>query len=104
RTRACISLLLHLRLTSPPLAITTTPAIRMPSTISSRNGSSSPRRSIAHPYAPGSVRGLQQAAGDDIGLNFGRAFEDIENAGIAQDAADRIFQRIAVAAMNLERI
>ena len=41
---------------------------------------------------------------DDLRLNFRRAFENIEDAGVAEHARDRIFEREAVAAVNLQRI
>src|SRR5690606_23805825 len=45
----------------------------------------------------------QQAARDDMGLDLGRALEDAEDARVALDAADLVFQRVAVAAMDLKR-
>jgi hypothetical protein len=37
-------------------------------------------------------------------LNFGRPFEDVEDAGIAQNPADLVFKRVAIAAMDLKRV
>src|SRR5258708_3599252 len=45
-----------------------------------------------------------QAAGNDLRLDFGRALEDVEDAGVAEDPADRIFEGIAVAAMDLQGV
>src|SRR3546814_12856856 len=51
----------------------------------------------------GSVAPARQAARDHLRLNLCRALEDVEDARVAQDAADLIFQRIAVAAVDLQR-
>jgi hypothetical protein len=51
----------------------------------------------------GSVHPAKHAPRDDLRLDFRRAFEDREHAGIAEHAADRVFHRIAVAAMDLQR-
>lgn len=48
-----------------------------------------------------SVSPFEEATGDDLRLNFSRPFKDVEDAGIAQHPGNRIFQRIAVAAVNL---
>ena len=37
-------------------------------------------------------------------LDLGRALEDVEDAGVAQDAAHGIFHRVAVAAVDLQRV
>src|SRR5712675_3197140 len=56
----------------------------------------------------GSPRALiaagDEAAGDDLRLDLGGALEDIEDARVAQHPADRIFERVAVAAMDLQRV
>jgi hypothetical protein len=36
-----------------------------------------------------------EAAGDDLRLDLGGALEDVEDAGVAQDPADRIFEGVA---------
>src|SRR5690606_7595688 len=54
--------------------------------------------------ASASVAALKQAAGDHLRLDFGGALEDIEDARVAEHATHRIFEREAVAAMNLERV
>src|SRR3546814_15687079 len=51
----------------------------------------------------GSVAPARQAARDHLRLNLCRALEAVEDARVAQDAADLIFQRIAVAAVDLQR-
>lgn len=48
-----------------------------------------------------SVAVLKRPAGNDLRLNFRSTLKNVQDAGIAQDAADLIFQRIAVAAMDL---
>ena len=45
-----------------------------------------------------------EAAGDDLRLDLGGALEDVEDAGVAQDAADRVFEGIAVAAVDLQSV
>ena len=52
----------------------------------------------------GSVARLEQAAGDDLGLDFGGALEDREDAGVAEHAADRVFEGEAVAAVDLQGV
>src|SRR5262249_17553926 len=52
----------------------------------------------------GSVAGCEQPPRDDLRLDFRRAFENAENAGIAKDARDRKLEREAVAAMDLHRV
>ena len=47
------------------------------------------------------VGAVEDAAGDDLGLNFAGPFEDVENACVTQDAADWVFQCKAVAAVDL---
>lgn len=49
-----------------------------------------------------SVALRQQPAADHLGLDLGCALEDVEDSGVAQHAADLVFQRIAVAAMDLQ--
>src|SRR5579883_2569857 len=51
-----------------------------------------------------SIPPAEEPAGDDIGLDLGRALEDVADARIAEHAADRIFERVAIAAMDLERV
>src|SRR3546814_13989818 len=53
---------------------------------------------------PASVAAFKETAGDDLGLNFGSALEDVEDARIAKDAADLEFKREAVAAVDLQRL
>src|SRR5262249_26086545 len=43
----------------------------------------------------------QQTAANDVGLNLRGSLEDIQDASIAQDAADFVLQGVAVPAMNL---
>ncbi len=50
---------------------------------------------------PGSA---QQPPRDHLGLDLGRALEDVEDPRVAQDPADPVFQREAVAAVNLQRV
>ena len=50
---------------------------------------------------PGSA---QQPPRDHLGLDLGRALEDVEDPRVAQDTADPVFQREAVAAVNLQRV
>ena len=50
------------------------------------------------------IAGQQQASGDDLGLNFCRALEDVEDTGVAHDSADRVFLGIAVATVNLQGV
>src|SRR5690606_12544528 len=47
---------------------------------------------------------FQQSSPYDHGLNFARALENIQDARIGQNAADRILHRKAVAAMDLQRV
>src|SRR5262245_59735320 len=51
-----------------------------------------------------SVARCEQPPRDDLRLDFRRAFENAENAGIAKDARDRKLEREAVAAMDLHRV
>lgn len=46
----------------------------------------------------------QQPPRDHLGLDLGRALEDVEDPRVAQDTADPVFQREAVAAVNLQRV
>ena len=46
----------------------------------------------------------QQPPRDDLRLDLGRALEDVEDPRVAQDPADPVFQREAVAAVNLQRV
>ena len=50
------------------------------------------------------VSAFQQPPRDHLRLNLRRAFEDVEDAGVAQHARDRIFEREAVAAVDLQRV
>src|SRR5690606_2543553 len=71
----------------------------------------SPKRarstSITGPAGPYVISGVpalgEQAARNHMRLNFGCALEDVEDARVAQHAADLVFQRIAVAAVDLQR-
>src|SRR5262249_22741461 len=47
--------------------------------------------------------GAQESSADDLRLNLGGSFEDAENARVAKDATDLELERVAVAAMNLDR-
>src|SRR6185437_16401396 len=58
----------------------------------------------AYRDCPRLVPSGQQAAGDDMGLDLSGALEDVEDAGVAEDAADRVFEGVAVAAMDLQRV
>src|SRR4029077_8466112 len=51
-----------------------------------------------------SVRAVEQAARNNLGLDLGSSFKNIEDAGIAQDSGNREFQRKAVAAMHLHGV
>lgn len=44
---------------------------------------------------------IQQSAGNHLCLDFCRAFKNVQNAGVTQNAANRVFKRKAVAPMNL---
>src|SRR5271166_1444849 len=46
----------------------------------------------------------EQAAGDDLRLDLGSALEDVEDAGVAENPAYRIFERVAVAAVDLQGV
>src|SRR6476619_1744175 len=50
------------------------------------------------------VRAVEQPPGNDLRLDFGGSLENIQDAGVAQDARDRKFKRKAVTAMHLHRI
>lgn len=43
----------------------------------------------------------QQPTGNNLRLNLGGTLKDVEDAGVAEDAADLVFQREAVAAVDL---
>ncbi len=47
---------------------------------------------------------FQQTTRDHLSLDFTRTFKDVQDTGICQYAADRIFQRKAVATMDLQGI
>src|SRR4051812_20699426 len=47
---------------------------------------------------------VEQSPRDHLGLNLARAFEDVEDARVREETADRIFRGEAVAAMDLQRI
>src|SRR6185369_8282039 len=51
-----------------------------------------------------SVASLDKPAADHLGLDLGCALEDVEYARIAEHAADRIFHRITIAAVDLQRV
>src|SRR4029079_547250 len=51
-----------------------------------------------------SIGAFEQTPRDDLRLDFCRALENIQDARIAKHAADRILEREAVAAMNLQRV
>src|ERR1041385_2891020 len=46
----------------------------------------------------------QQSSRDNLRLYFRGALKDIENACVAEDARDRVFGGVAVAAVDLERV
>src|SRR5580704_285892 len=46
----------------------------------------------------------QQAAGNNLRLDFSGALEDVEDARVAQHPADRIFERVTVAAVDLHGV
>src|SRR4249920_197179 len=50
------------------------------------------------------VRAVEQPPGNNLRLDFGGAFKNIEDARIAQDARDRKFEGKAVATMHLHGI
>src|SRR6185436_9573499 len=52
----------------------------------------------------GSVRRAQQPSRDHLRLDFRRALENAEDAGVAEDARDRKFKRETVAAVDLHGI
>ena len=62
------------------------------------------RRTQARPTAGCLVSAFDQAAGDDHGLNLAGTFENVQDTGILKDAADRVFERKAIAAMDLDGI
>ena len=54
-------------------------------------------------FAIGSlIAAFRQSARDHLRLDLGCAFENIENARIAKNAADLIFERITIATVNLQ--
>src|SRR5262245_42880709 len=57
-----------------------------------------------HPSEGESVPSAQQPARHDLRLDLGGAFEDVEDPRVAEDAADRVFLGVAVAAVDLQRI
>ena len=69
-------------------------------------GDRNPHGELVEPRGPAAsvLAALEQAAGDDLGLNFGSAFENVQDARIAENAAHRIFEREPVAAMDLHGI
>src|SRR3972149_4175415 len=52
----------------------------------------------------GSVRAVEKPFGNDLRLDFGGAFKNVEDAGVAKDARDRIFERKAIAAVDLHGV
>src|SRR6185437_2647149 len=68
---------------------------------------SAPSMCGCRPPIPRSERGASVAPGEEparhhLRLNLGRPLEDVEDACIAEDTADRVFERVAVAAMDLQ--
>src|SRR5215471_7169162 len=51
-----------------------------------------------------SVRPVKQPAADNLSLDLGGSFKNIEYAGVAQDSGNRKFQGKAVTAMHLHRV
>ena len=47
---------------------------------------------------------VQEPPCDHLRLDLGGALEDVEDAGVAQHPADRVLERIAVAAVDLQGI
>src|SRR5499427_10538686 len=64
--------------------------------------SSSPFKRIR--LLPNSIPPIQQASSDHLRLDFGRALEDRENARVTQYPRNPVFERKAVAAMDLHRV
>src|SRR5438045_3668191 len=56
------------------------------------------------PFVEALVPPAQQPSRDHLRLDLRGALEDIENACIAEDAGDRVFGRVPVAAVDLERV
>src|SRR3954454_3275654 len=50
------------------------------------------------------VAPAEQTAGDHLRLDLRRTLEDAEDARVAQHAADLVLGRVAVAAVDLERV
>ena len=46
----------------------------------------------------------EQAPRDHLGLDLGGALEDVEDAGVAEHAADLVLLGIAIAAVDLQRV
>ena len=56
------------------------------------------------PALAGLVTPTQQTPCDHLSLDLGRALEDIQDPGVAEHAGDRVFHRVTVAAVDLQRI
>ncbi len=46
----------------------------------------------------------QESARDDVSLDFRGSFEDVQDPGVAQNAADLVFERKSVSAMDLKPV
>lgn len=57
------------------------------------------RYTLLRPILPLSQR--HQSPADDVRLDFPGPFENVQDARVAKDSADFIFQRISVAAVDL---
>src|SRR5690349_4179655 len=55
-------------------------------------------------FVPALIPARDEAAGDDLRLDLGGALEDVQDARVAQHPADRIFEGVAVAAMDLQGV
>src|SRR5580704_864259 len=55
-------------------------------------------------FVPALIPARDEAAGDDLRLDLGGALEDVQDAGVAQHPADRIFEGVAVAAVDLQGV
>ena len=56
------------------------------------------------PRGQWSVRAFDQATRDDHRLNFACSFEDIQNACVLKDSADRVLQRKTIASVDLNGV
>ena len=47
---------------------------------------------------------VKQTARDDLCLNFGGTFEDVEDTRVAKNAADLVFKRKAISTVDLKAV